>query len=59
MLLVIPFYSAKTLEHRTSWNTEHSADTKLLQPCEEVVTDFDGHVDVDFRFFFWTDGLVC
>ena len=34
---------------RTSWNAEHSADPELFQPGEQVVSDFDGHIDGEFK----------
>lgn len=33
----------------TSRNAEHRADSKLLQPDEQVVADFDGHVDRELK----------
>ena len=42
--------SIQLSKFRTSRNAEHSADPKLFQPGEEVVADFDGHVDLNFRF---------
>ena len=43
MLVMMGSCRVQTSRSRASWDAEHCADSKLLQPGEEVVADFNGH----------------